>query len=543
MTKHLFWMIIGLVLLDVRLCIPPHIVMIVADDLGFNDVSFHGSKQIPTPNIDYLANNGIILNNYYVLPNCSPTRSAIMTGRYPIHTGMQSGTISAANPWGLGLEEKLLPQYLKEIGYKTHAIGKWHLGFFARDYTPSQRGFDSFYGHYGGHGDYWDHSLASNGYWGLDLHKDTPTTSEHIWTQWGNHSTKLFSMEAIDRIRYHSIDEPMFLYVAYQAVHSANLVEDPLQAPQSWIQKFKHIKNIGRRKYAAMVAYMDHGIGQIYKALKKRGMLDNSIIIFTSDNGGPANGLNKNWATNYPLRGAKTTVYEGGVRAAACVYSKFLKRHGIVSHDLMHATDWLPTLLSLAGYNTQQLQNLDGVDQWNTLQRGYPSPRTEVLVNIDPYVYKNAALIVGDWKLVNQSRFYDSWYQPPGKSRNNINSFVAGNKLNDARIHCGLKPKSPSYCGGKRHQPCLFNLKSDPCEYADVSKRYPIIYKIMLTRLQEHVQKMVQSRRNTKRDPKSNPKLNNGVWKPWKKLKEEETSLFSLFNKFPYSLKCELKKT
>lgn len=124
-----------------------------------------------------------------------------------------------------------------------------------------------------------------------------------------------------------------------------------------------------------------------------------------------------------------------------------------------------------------------------------------------------------------------------------MNYFVAGNKLNDAIIHCGLKPISPSYCGGKRHQPCLFNLKSDPCEYTDVSKRYPIIYKIMLTRLQEHVQKMVKSRRNTKRDPKSNPKLNNGVWKPWKKLKEEETSFFGLFDKFPYSLKCELKKT
>ncbi|XP_057307958.1 arylsulfatase J-like [Hydractinia symbiolongicarpus] len=516
------------VLLDMTQSSPPHIVMIVADDMGFNDVSFHGSKQIPTPNIDYLANNGIILNNYYVLPSCTPTRSAIMTGRYPIHTGMQSGTIYAANAWGVGLEEKMLPQYLKTLGYKTHAIGKWHLGFFARDYTPSRRGFDTFYGYYGGQADYWDHSLASNGYWGLDLHKDTPSTSKNVWTQWGNYSSNMYSHEAVDRIKGHNLSEPMFLYVAYQAVHSANLVEDPLQAPQKWIDKFKHIKHNGRRKYAAMMAAMDYGIGMIYKALEKRGMLDNSIIIFTSDNGGPANGLDMNWATNYPLRGAKTTVYEGGVKAAACVYSKLFKTPGQVSRDMMHATDWLPTLLSVAGYNTTDLHYLDGMNMWQTLQKKSPSPRNEILVNIDPHVYHNAALIVGDWKLVNQSRFYDGWYPPPEVENSyensrysftdDMNDYVRFEGKNDARIKCGHKPLKVSYCGGKKYRPCLFNLKEDPCEYTDVSKDHPIIYKKMLDRLQEYRDGMVKSRRTTYRDPEANPKLNNGVWGPWKNL-------------------------
>jgi len=539
--------------------------MIVADDLGFNDVSFHGCPQIPTPNLDLLANKGIILNNYYVLPNCSPTRSALLTGRYPINTGMQSGTIYGANAWGVGLKEKLLPQYLKKAGYKTHAVGKWHLGFAYKEYTPTHRGFDTFFGFYGGQGDYWDHSFASNGYWGLDLHRDTLERSEPVWDQWGNYSSKMFSIEAVDRIKEHNKKDPLFLYLSYQGVHSANLIEDPLQAPQKWINKFRHIKNQGRRKYAAMVAAMDDGIGKVYRVLKRRNMLDNSIIIFTSDNGGPANGLNMNWATNFPLRGAKTTVFEGGVRAAGFVYSPLLK-DSRVSNDLMHATDWLPTLLNMIG-EKDQLRNkkLDGFNMWKTFQRNEASPRTEVLINIDPLVYKNAALRIGDWKIVNQSRFYDGWYQPPGLKRMqkkhiakqqiksnlavpNLSSFWVGKA--EARIKCGPIPKNIPHCGGKRYKPCLFNLKDDPCEYRDLSETFPIIYEIMLRRLGEYRKKMAKPRMVTFRDPKANPKKWKGVWTPWKihpsqKKREKEQnqgSLLNLFGRFPYSLTCQFER-
>ncbi|CAG2103240.1 unnamed protein product, partial [Medioppia subpectinata] len=123
---------------------------------GWGDVGLHGSNQIQTPNIDLLASNGIILNNYYVSPLCSPSRSALMTGYHPIHTGFQHSVIHNAQPWGLPLKFKILPQYLRPLGYETHIVGKWHLGFFKKDYLPTNRGFDSHFGFWSGHTDYYD---------------------------------------------------------------------------------------------------------------------------------------------------------------------------------------------------------------------------------------------------------------------------------------------------------------------------------------------------------------------------------------------------
>ncbi|XP_057307730.1 arylsulfatase B-like [Hydractinia symbiolongicarpus] len=487
----------------------PHIIMIVADDLGWNDVSFHGSQQIPTPNIDKLAQSGIILNNYYVLPICTPTRSAIMTGRYPIHTGMQHGVIHGPSPWGVDLNETFLPELLKAQGYSTHAIGKWHLGFFAKEYTPTYRGFDTFYGYYNGKSDYWDHSTESL-FWGLDLHEN----EKAVFNQWGNYSTEIFTTEAETCIKNHNTSEPLFLYLAYQAVHSANQ-HDPLQAPQSWIDKFKHISDENRRKYAAMVAYMDFGVGRVYEALLQKGMLENSIIVFTSDNGGPANGFDLNWASNFPLRGIKRTLYEGGVRAAGFIHSKLLKSPGRVSMDLMHVTDWLPTFVNLAGGSVKPNNPLDGVNQWETLQNMVPSSRKEVLLNMVDN--STGALRMGDWKILlevmPQGKYWDGWYAPPQVQ----NKELVEKMFVDASVQCGEVPENVTHCT-KEHGYCLFNIKEDPCEYHDLSKEYPDIFKQMLSRLDEYRKTMVPPRNKNIVDPLSNPKLHNGVWQPWVKL-------------------------
>ncbi|XP_057307731.1 arylsulfatase B-like isoform X1 [Hydractinia symbiolongicarpus] len=507
---NIFLILCLLLLVDASKQKKPHIIMIVADDLGWNDVSFHGSQQIPTPNIDKLAQSGIILNNYYVLPICTPTRSAIMTGRYPIHTGMHGRTVQSPQPWGVGLKEKFLPQYLKKLGYSTHAVGKWHLGFFAKEYTPTYRGFDSFYGFYSGKADYWYHAVNLT-YCGLDLHHNL----EPVYTQWGNYSTEIFTAEAEDRIRNHNISEPMFLYLAYQAVHSANRPEDPLQAPQEWIDKFKHIKHRKRRKYAAMVAYMDYGIGRIYNALKAKEILEDLVIVFTSDNGAAVNGFNWNYGNNFPLRGAKSTLWEGGVRAAGFIHSKLLKNPGRVSMDLMHVTDWLPTFVNLAGGSVKPNNPLDGVDQWETLQNMTPSPRKEILLNIDNSTWKNAALRVGDYKLIQQGKirgnYWDGWYPPPQSHRK---TKTVNYKPLAASVQCGKAPVNVTHCT-RKHGYCLFNIKEDPCEYHDLSKEYPDIFKQMLARLDEYRMTMVPPRNNKTVDPLSNPKLHNGVWKPW----------------------------
>ncbi|XP_047141195.1 arylsulfatase B isoform X3 [Hydra vulgaris] len=479
----------------------PHIILIVADDLGWNDIGFHGSKEISTPNIDRLATNGVVLDNYYVLPICTPSRSAIMTGRYPIHTGMQQDTIYGPNPYGVSLNEKFLPQYLKQQGYKTYGVGKWHLGFFAKEYTPTYRGFDSYYGSYLGKGDYWNHSNTET-FSGLDLHDN----EKGVFSQDGAYNTEMYTSKAISYISNHNCSEPLFLYLAFQAVHSSNSEVEPLQAPQEWIDKFSYIKHEQRRKYAAMLAYMDYGIGRVHEALIEKKMLDNSVIIFTTDNGGPSNGFNNNWANNFPLRGVKATLFEGGVRGVGFVYSKLIEMSR-VSHDLIHVTDWLPTLVSLAGGNVTDISFLDGFDQWATLQNKQSSQRNEILLNIDEHVWKNEALRVGSWKLIKEGlKNWDGWYPPPSYNESMDES------LNSSILKCGHDfPVVINHCDDY----CLFHVVEDPCEIVDLSKKFPDVLATMMYRLNIYKQSMVPPRNNMTIDSRSDPKLHNGVWQPW----------------------------
>jgi arylsulfatase B len=272
----------------------------VADDLGFHDVSFHGSSEIPTPNIDALAYNGVILNRFYTLPLCTPSRSCLMTGRHPIKTGMQHYVIVSDEPWGLGLNEKIMPEYFKDAGYKTHLIGKWHLGFHQKQYTPTMRGFDTFYGYYGPYIGYYDHSLEMfdrNYSRGYDMRRDLEV--EPISN---TYATELFTSEAIDTIKNHDIKTPMFLMINHLAPHAGN-EDNPMEAPQDEIDKFEYIENEQRRTLAAMISILDRGVGEVVQALKDKEILNNTIILFFSDNGAPTLGHHSTMGSNYPLRG------------------------------------------------------------------------------------------------------------------------------------------------------------------------------------------------------------------------------------------------
>lgn len=390
----------------------PNIVVIVADDLGWDDVSFHGSRQIPTPNIDALAFGGIILNNYYVSPICTPSRSALMTGRHPIHTGLQHSVIVGSEPYGLGLNETIMPQYFKQLGYATRMVGKWHLGFFAKEYTPLYRGFDSHFGYWLGAEDYFSHNAwATKDENGLDFRRDM-----EVYNDSGKYSTEEFTKEAVSVIENHDTSKPLFLYLAHQAVHSAN-PGDPIQAPQKYIDRFGYIKNEHRRKFAGVVSALDDSIGNLTLALYDKGILNNTIIVFTTDNGGPAAGFDMNYASNWPLKGVKATIWEGGVRGVGFAWSQLFNPDARerVSKDMIHICDWLPTLYRAAGGDPTTLKNSDGMDVWDTLSKSKPSPRTEILHNIDPVVGQGA-IRVGDMKLVVGVGPYhgdwDHWYAP-----------------------------------------------------------------------------------------------------------------------------------
>ncbi|GFN78880.1 arylsulfatase [Plakobranchus ocellatus] len=524
----LFILALGVPVIDARK--PPNIVFILADDLGWHDVGFHGSE-IKTPYMDKLAYEGVILNNYYVQPICTPTRGAVLSGKYPIHTGLQHYVIIGSEPYGLPLSVKTMPQHLKDLGYSTHMVGKWHLGMFKRDYLPENRGFETHFGYYMGHGDYFDHYAEDGGDIGYDLHYN----GETFWKYKGNYSTEFYTKRAENIIRTHNTSKPLFLYLAHQAVHAGN-GGDPIEAPQAYIDRFPYIKNIKRRMFAGVVSALDDSVGAVYKALQDSGMADNTIIVFSTDNGGPTNGYDQNAACNWPLRGNKNTLWQGGVRGVGFVHSPLLKKPGRVVSGMMHVVDWLPTLLQAAQGGELKQGNgldpdLDGVGMWSEISTGTSQswPRQEVLLNIDP-VGKFGGVIVGDFKLVYGKLGDGGWYPPPSEVMNETSSssndfhpdslvFKPEAELSEEGdpiiVKCGPKPSNDTVEKCQPDEaPCLFNLRKDPCEYNNLASEFPNIVWKLQERLANYNSTMVPPG-NKPEDPRGLPKNNGGVWKPW----------------------------
>jgi len=367
----------------------PNIVFIMADDLGYQDLGYCGGW-IKTPNIDKLAGTGTQLDQFYVQPVCSPTRSSLMTGRYPMRYGLHVGVV---RPWaqhGLPLEERTLAEALKEAGYTTAICGKWHLGHMHRRYLPTARGFDHQYGHYNGAIDYFTHIRDG----ALDWNRNDKPLREEGYT------TDLIAAESARLIEQHDFSHPLFLYVPFNAPHS------PFQAPPSYLDMYKGIEEPRKRAYAAMVTCIDDAIEKIVSAIDKRGVGRNTLIFFCSDNGGM-----DIVSDNGPLRSEKGRLYEGGVRARAFAVWPGVLEAGAVARGLIHMVDMYPTLLKLAGGSLESGNGepLDGKDVWATISKGQPSPRDEILINITPF---NGAVRCGDWKLVHNGHLSANYTGP-----------------------------------------------------------------------------------------------------------------------------------
>ncbi len=355
----------------------PNIVYLLIDDLGYADCGFNGGTDIKTPNIDRLAREGAVLKSFYVQPVCSPTRAALMTGRYATHTGVYN-VVRPGAPWGLPLEERILPQVLKSVGYTTAICGKWHLGEFKQDYQPTKRGFDHQYGHMFGAIDYFTHKRDGKQDWYRD---DKPIDEE-------GYSTHLVAKEACRIIKNKSADKPLFLYVPFNGIHG------PHQVPESYKEPYKDLPKL-RQTIAGMLSAVDEAVGQIDAALIEAGLRKNTLILFSSDNGGPAPGK----ATmNTPLRAGKGTIYEGGIRVCAFVNWPGKINAGTTIHEPIHAVDWYPTLTKLVGATSDQKLPTDGLDVWPVLTQNAKSPHDALLlIGNKPGVF---AIRMGDWKLL-----------------------------------------------------------------------------------------------------------------------------------------------
>jgi len=411
----------------------PNIIYILADDLGWADVGFHG-PDIKTPNIDKLAAEGVKLEAFYVMPVCTPTRASLMTGRYPIRYGLQYNVLRPGGQHGLAVEERTLPQALREAGYETAICGKWHLGVAKKEYLPMQRGFDHQYGFFMGAIDYFTHIEAG----GFDWHRDEKVCRDE------GYSTHLIAKESVRLIEQRDTTKPLFLYAAFNAPHT------PLQCPPEYIEPYKNLSE-SRRNYAGMVSAMDEGIGQIVAAVEKQGLRNNTLFIFSSDNGGmPSKGELSQIASNGPLRGGKSTLYEGGVRVPAFATWDGHIPSGSVVTEPLHIVDWYPTLLKLAGASLDQKLPLDGRDAWPTIAQGKPSPHDAIFLN---NVGREGAIRMGNWKLVRN-----------GKDVFDEDSAGAGKKASK-------EDKSARRDAADTYE--LFNLAEDPYEKNNLAGSFP----------------------------------------------------------------------
>ncbi|MBK1882587.1 sulfatase-like hydrolase/transferase [Luteolibacter pohnpeiensis] len=411
---------------------PPNVVILLADDLGWNAVGYHNAE-VKTPNIDRLCKDGVELDQFYTSPMCSPTRAGLMTGRYPIRFGCARSVIPPWRDYGVSVDEVMMPAALAAAGYgQCGAFGKWHLGHAEQKWLPLARGFTEFTGCYNGAIDYFTFEREGE----VDWHHN----EESIRPE--GYSTTVIGDAAVNFIGKAATDEKPFLcYVPFNAPHS------PFEAPESYLEKYSQIKDVKKRTYYAMITAMDDQVGRILDSIKQAGIEKNTVVWFFSDNGG-VHDIKKN---NAPLRGNKLTNFEGGVRTVACVRYPGVYASGKKIEQPMAFIDVLPTVMALTDHTPESAgcKPLDGVDL-NPVLTG----KTAELPARDLYFYhgqtgedsETIAIHSGPWKLI-----------------------VNG----------------PSLAGdiSGKHQIRLFKLAKDPNEKQELSEENPEVVERLMKKL------------------------------------------------------------
>lgn len=381
----------------------PNVVFIVADDMGWADIGYHNAE-IRSPNLDKLAKAGVELNCHYVQPQCTPTRIALMTGQYPTRISYKDA--EAHNEEAFPIGTQIMSHMFKKLGYTTAIMGKWHMGCLEQ-WGPKYHGFDYSYGSYAGAVGMYDHryTLSKKPY-DVTWHRNHELVDEE------GHVTDLVQKEAVKWIGENK-NKPFFLYLPFHAVHVPLVEKDP-----KWDKINSHIQWDDRRLMASAISHLDDAIGQIVKAIDDAGIRENTIIIFISDNGAwrihqghvypePDPPLSR-FSFNYPLRGWKIDIYEGGIRVPAFVnWPAKLKSYKLETP--MHVIDWLPTLSTLLG--AEKDKTWEGIDMWKSIKN-----HKEILKDREFYFVwgKNRTwegLRYGHWKIVRRlnDENYSDW--------------------------------------------------------------------------------------------------------------------------------------
>ena len=456
------WLITSKLMLGCVSCIPtgnikvnmkPNIVFILADDLGYGDLQCYGNPYLETPAINKLAQNGILFTNYYSpSPLSAPARASILTGMYNHRTGAVDVSSNRAID-RIALSYKTMGDYFKKEGYSTGMIGKWHNGLYDLQYHPNNRGFKYFFGFLNGIQDYWNWNLDQNG-------TNIPTDGRYLTDVITDGSLKFIEENK---------NNPFLLFISHHAPHT------PYQAPDSLIEKYIAKGNGKLNKKVAtiysMIESMDSGIEKVISQLDSLGLKENTIIVFTSDNG--AQNTGEDYRFQAGLSGTKGIVLEGGIRVPAIIsWPNHIPKNKTVTSPL-HGCDWLPTLLKLSGSSSKIIGTADGKDISNVLLRKkdkYLKERTLYFQKnrYHPVAYSDAAIIEGEWKL-----YWPGISETMKKESRDNPSVLKGTTEPHWEMACDTT--IPLWNDYIPMSPLLFNLVDDPSERYDLSAKNPVI--------------------------------------------------------------------